>query len=61
VLGLAGSSGLAILLLETALLKLGFYLHGATVWPLHDIVINTIVWYIAYKRGGGGGGVVYCP
>jgi len=58
VLGLAGSSGLAILLLETALLKLGFYLHGATVWPLHDIVINTIVWYIAYKRevGGGGGG-----
>jgi len=31
VLGLAGSSGMAIVFLETAIIKLGFYLHGAAV------------------------------
>ena len=29
---------------------------GFGVWPLHDIVINNIVWYMAYKRRVGGGG-----
>jgi len=23
-------------------------------WPLHDIVINNMVWCIAHTRGGGG-------
>jgi len=29
------------------------------VWPLQDIAITNIVWYMAYKRKFGGG-VVYC-
>jgi len=24
----------------------------ARTWPLHNIAITNIVWYIAYKRGG---------
>jgi len=28
-------------------------------WPLHDIVINNIVWYTAYTSEVGGGEVVY--
>jgi len=29
-------------------------------WPLHDIGITNIVWYIAYKQEVGKG-ILYCP
>jgi len=30
----------------------------AGYWPLHDIAIISIVWYMAYKRGVGGGAYI---
>jgi len=29
---------------------------GDAPWPLHDNTIANIVWYMAFKRGVGGGG-----
>jgi len=32
------------------------HIDGTLGWPLHDIVINNMLWCIKYKRGLGGGG-----
>jgi len=37
----------------------GHIREAAAGWPLHDIAITNIVWFIAYK-GGGRGSVVSC-
>jgi len=29
--------------------------NGGWIWPLHDIVITNIVWWVAYKREIDGG------
>ena len=49
----------ALQLLITAVGERGLTRHafGLGVWPLHDIVITNIVWYIAYKREVGRGAV----
>jgi hypothetical protein len=47
VLGMTASKGLAVLVFEIAILKLGYYLLGASTVPVLDITA-----YCAYKYVG---------